>query len=138
MSTPIVTREVELDATTEEVWEAITDDDERATWFGGATEFELEPGGEGFATDPDGQRRAVRVDEVEPGRRLSFDWWPEGEDDTASRVELEVIPLEDGSRLRVTETFPATTPVMTVQAAAAAGPMSLLDLELRFLCRARV
>lgn len=96
-----VTRDVELPAGADEVWEALTDDDRRAEWFGGDTEVDVRPGGRGFVTDDDGGRRDVLVHEVEPGRRLSLDWWTD--DEVPSHVEFVIEPTESGSRLTVTE-----------------------------------
>ena len=96
-----VTRDVELDADADEVWEALTEDERRAGWFGGETELEVTPGGRGFVTDDDGTRRDVLVHDVEPGRRLSFDWWTEAE--VPSHVEFVIVPTETGTRLTVTE-----------------------------------
>ena len=96
-----VTRELEVPVGTDEVWEALVEDDRRAEWFGGDTELDARPGGRGFVTDEDGTRRDVLVHEVEPGRRLSFDWWTE--DEVPSHVEFVVVPAESGSRLVVTE-----------------------------------
>ena len=96
-----VTRDVELPADADEVWEALTEDERRAAWFGGDTELEVTPGGRGYVTDDDGTRRDVLVHDVEPGRRLSFDWWTDTE--VPTHVEFVIVPTESGSRLTVTE-----------------------------------
>ena len=121
-----VTRSVDLDVAPEDVWEAIVDDDARSAWLGGETRLDPVPGGEGYATTDDGEHRRVRVDAVEPGRRLSFHWWADDGDDL-SVVELVVIPRPGGSTLTVTETMPVMR--------ASVGER-LLDLELYFLLRA--
>ena len=100
-SDPVVTKDIDLDADTEEVWTALTDDDERRLWMGGDTEFDVRPGGRGHITDDDGTRRDVLVHEVEVGRRLTLDWWTD--DGVPSHVEFVVVPTERGSRLTVTE-----------------------------------
>lgn len=96
-----VTRDVELPAGADEVWETLTEDSRRAAWFGGDTELDVRPGGRGFVTDDDGTRRDLLVHEVEPGRRLSFDWWTESE--VPSHVEFVIEPAESGTRVIVTE-----------------------------------
>ena len=121
-----VTRSVDLDVAPEEVWEAIVDDDARGCWLGGQTQLDPVPGGEGYATTEDGAHRWVRVDEVDPGRRLSFRWWAD-DDDAMSVVELVVVPRPGGSTLTVTETMPV---------ARASIGARIVDLELFFLLRA--
>ena len=127
---PEVTRSVDLDAAPEEVWDAIVDDDARASWLGGETQLDPVPGGDGYATTEDGERRRLHVDEVEAGRRLTFRWWPDAGGE-ASSVELVVLPRPGGSTLTVTERLP-------VARASAAAPFvsgRLLDLELSLLLR---
>ena len=127
-----VVRSVDLDAAPDEVWEAIVDDEARSSWLGGETRLDPVPGGGGYATTEDGERRQVRVDEVDAGRRLSFRWWPEGGGE-ASTVELVVLPRSGGSTLTVTETLP----VVRASASASVALVSsrLLDLELSLLLR---
>lgn len=105
-----VRRSVEVDADPEVVWELVVDDDERSTWFGGESELEIAPGGAGRFTDPDGTRREAVVDDVRPGRRLTWTWWPEtgepaGEPPVdATTVTIDLSPRPGGSRITVTET----------------------------------
>ena len=96
-----VSRHVDLEAQVDEVWEALVGDEERGRWMGGDTELSAEPGGRGFIVDDDGRRREVLVEQVEPGRRLSFDWWTE--DDAPSHVEFVLVPIPTGTRLTVIE-----------------------------------
>lgn len=96
-----VRREIELDVGVDDVWRALVDDDERRRWMGGDTVVDVQPGGRGHITGDDGVRREVLIDEVEPGRRLSFDWW--NDDEVPSRVEFVISPTEQGVRLTVTE-----------------------------------
>jgi uncharacterized protein YndB with AHSA1/START domain len=133
--TTSVTREVDVEASPDELWHAITDDDERAAWWGGDTALDLRPGGTGHATDPDGTVRRIRVDEVEPGRRLTYRWWTT--DDDASAVELVVAPQPNGSRLTVIETRPTCSVRPRASSTSSLGGR-VLDLELLLLCRTRV
>ena len=50
----------------------------------------------------------MHVRSVEPGERVTFEWWTDDDATDRSHVELEVV--RDGSRtaLRVTETFART------------------------------
>lgn len=106
-------RTQDFDVPAEELWEAVTDP-EQMGWLGDEISLDVRPGGTGRITD-DGEIREIRVDTVDdPGHRLSFRWWPEGDEDMASRVDLIVVPRPPGSRLVVRETLPV--PV------AAAGP----------------
>ena len=54
-----VTRSVDLDASVEDVWQAVADPAERAEWL----------------DDEDARSRHVRVDESAPGERLVWTWW---------------------------------------------------------------
>jgi len=74
---------VVIDASPEEVWDAIVDDDTRAEWL-----------------EDD---RPIDIETVEEGRRLVW-WW--GGDDGFSRVEVELVPAVSGTRVVVTESFP--------------------------------
>jgi uncharacterized protein YndB with AHSA1/START domain len=77
-----ITREVELDAPADEVWELLTDPDELAAWVGDEV-------------------RAARFDDPDEGaRRIGWTWSPDGED---SRVEIAVVPDGDRSIVRVVE-----------------------------------
>jgi uncharacterized protein YndB with AHSA1/START domain len=128
---PTVTREIELDAPPEEVWPLLADDDERATWLGDG-ELDLSPGGHGHVDEPDGSRREVRVAEVEPERRLRFDWWTT--DDDRSRVEIVLVPTGAGTRFVVTETRCSLGHSPTLRADRTFAARAL-ELELAVLCR---
>lgn len=123
--------EVELDA--DEVWELLVDDAERAGWFGGETSLEPVPGGTGTFTDPDGTRRGAVVDDVEPGRRLAWTWWPE-EGGAASQVRIDLSPVPGGTRIAVTERPLAAAQASVSTPATATG--TLVELEHRCLLRA--
>lgn len=101
-----VVREVELPAGTEQVWEALTDPDQVAGWFGAEVTWELRRGAPARFTGDDGRVRHGEVDEVEPGRRLAYRWWPLDGDGrgpaSAVRYELEAVP--GGTRLVISET----------------------------------
>jgi uncharacterized protein YndB with AHSA1/START domain len=106
-----VERTVDLPATTDDVWEEVVAGD----WLGDDVEIDPRPGG------------ALRVDEkvgivehADAPRRLSF-WWTEPSGDgSPSRVDLELLPLDAGTRLRVRE----SRPELDIRAAAR-GPVAL-------------
>lgn len=103
-------RHIVLPTTEDELWEALTDPEALAGWFGAEVEWDLRPGGRATFLHADGTRRNGEVDVVDPGRQLSFRWWPaeeaggEGEEDgRPSRVTYTLHPDEGGTRLTVTE-----------------------------------
>ena len=82
-----VRREVQIEATPEEVWEALATEEGRDRW--------LEP-------DPD---RELHVEVAEEPRRMVW-WWWRG-DDEATRVEVLVVAAPIGSRVIVVESQPS-------------------------------
>ena len=133
-----VTRSVDIAAGADAVWSAVADPDLRATWL----------------DDPDALSRALRVDEVDAGRRLVWTWWHDGPGEAggdgpgASTVEIALRPLDGGgTRVVVTETLAAPAPAVVpapmapkasaAVAARAAGRSAwdrrLLGLELLFV-----
>ena len=93
---PWVERETLVEATPEEVWEALTDEDRLAEWFANDVELEAEPGGEGTFRWDNGEVRRAVVEEVVPLERFTFTW-----DDSRVEIELEEIPA--GTRVTVVE-----------------------------------
>ena len=120
-----ITRSVELEAGVDDVWQAVTTPELLSGWLEGDVDVDVRPGGDGVLVEPGGAVRRMRVDEVEPPRRLALQWWPEEGSEPASTVQLDLQPTPGGTRLVVTETRLAPT---TVAASAAAGRW-----DLRFL-----
>jgi uncharacterized protein YndB with AHSA1/START domain len=79
-------REVEVEASPEEVWEALVTERGREAWL----------------QEPD---REVYVEVVEAPSRLV--WWWAGEDEPATRVEFEIVSVPAGTRVVVTESEPS-------------------------------
>jgi len=105
-----VAREVTVPAPPDEVWPAVTESDELSSWFGARVELEPEPGGRGVFRWPDGVERHAVVEAVDPERRLAFRWLPfqrTADGDVvavpATRVEILLDPVPDGTRVRVIE-----------------------------------
>jgi uncharacterized protein YndB with AHSA1/START domain len=95
----MLTREITFPVDADRLWEALADP---SSWLGADVEWDLRPGG--AATFRGGEEdRAGRVDEVQPGRHLSFHWWPEAEQADESTVTWDLEPTEDGTRLTITE-----------------------------------
>ena len=101
-----VTKEVELPASPDEVWEQVADSDRLGEWLEADVELDPRPGGSGSFRFADGEVRRAMVRDVEPGRRLAFTWWPlTGEDvGRSTSVTITIEPSDVGSRLRLVET----------------------------------
>ena len=90
-----VERELVVPEAPEEVWRSLSEPE----WLGERAAIELRPAGEVRAGG-----RTGFVEEADPPRRLVF-WWS-APDEEASRVELELDEVEEGTRVRVTESRP--------------------------------
>jgi uncharacterized protein YndB with AHSA1/START domain len=122
-----VEREAVLDAPTDEVWEALTDERLLGEWLADEVELEPEPGGRANFRFADGTEKEGTVLRVEEERELAFTWARPGEPET--EVELTLVPLVSGTRLVVVERAGAPTP--TALAGAAWAPrLSALQLAL--------
>lgn len=95
-TTPQVTREVDIDAPVEQVWEALATDVGRERWL---------------EDDPD---RVLIVEHSDPPRRVAWWWWSDGE--PARHVDIRIRTVSGGSRVTVTETAPAAFPLATMAA----------------------
>ncbi len=96
----VVERSVELDASTDEVWDALTDPHRLSAWVGGAVvELDLRPGGRGTVRHTDGATRRLTVESVEASSRLVLRWWPfEGGDGDDGGIEGHP-PVGSGTRV---------------------------------------
>jgi uncharacterized protein YndB with AHSA1/START domain len=114
---PWVERETLVEASPEEVWEALTDEDRLEEWL--APDVELDPyeGGEIAVRDGDDQRTGT-VETMEEGERFAFTWSRPGEGE--SFVEFTIEALPGGSRVTVIE-----TPTYSAATNTAAGPTAL-------------
>lgn len=103
----VIERQLVVPVPATRLWEALTEPDLLADWFGAAVTWELRPDAPARFDDHDGTQRRGRVTEVLPGRRLAFRWWEAGDngDDDAdvSEVVYRLDPDGDGTRLVVTE-----------------------------------
>ena len=103
----VVERSADFAAPPEAVWDAVTDPDLLAEWFG-PFEFDLSPGGAITTTDPGETETIGVVERVEPPRRIGFVWVAPGTDSPSS-VEIVIDDDEDGgSILRTREVRLAT------------------------------
>jgi uncharacterized protein YndB with AHSA1/START domain len=88
-------REIEIEATPEEVWEALSTEEGREAWLEDAPEREL------------------LVETAEEPYRLVWWWWTE--DAPATRVEVLVVAAPAGARVVVVESDPSF-PLAALQA----------------------
>jgi uncharacterized protein YndB with AHSA1/START domain len=104
-----ILREIVLPSPPDEVWEALTNSDQLSAWFGGPVELESRRGGSVRFTSADGTERRGVVEAFEPERSLAFRWRAIRADAGAldigpgSRVEFDLEPVSEGTRLRVLE-----------------------------------
>lgn len=100
MNERVVEKLVDFEVDVDRVWEAITDPNELARWFGDEAEVDLRPGGDVFMTWENHGRYAIRVEEVDAPTRLVWSWVHEPgvafEDAPATRVEWTLHPAADG------------------------------------------
>lgn len=89
-----VRREVEIDASPEEVWEAIATEEGRERWL-----------------EDDPERELTVESDTAPGRVVW--WWRSDPADPPRRVEVEVVAVPAGARVIVTETAPLSVPYPT-------------------------
>lgn len=80
-----VSRDIEIEAEPEDVWEALIDEDRRAAWL----------------DEPD---REIWIEEACEPERLVWRWSEGAEPPT--RVEIAIEPCPGGSRVVVTESLP--------------------------------
>jgi uncharacterized protein YndB with AHSA1/START domain len=121
-----VTRSVEVEADTGDVWSTLSDPELRAQWL----------------DDDDARSRELRLDEVDDGRRLVWTWWRPDDEPGASTVEIVLAPTAGGTRVTVTETL-ASARIDRARAPVRSGPATLragdrwaarlLGLELLFV-----
>lgn len=95
-----VRREVELDASAAEVWEALVDERLLSEWLAEEVELDPVPGAPARFRDGDTEREGM-VLSVEAEHRLAFTWSRPGE--APSEVELTVDAVADRTRLVVVE-----------------------------------
>ena len=112
-----VTRTIDTELTADELWSLIAEGDRWPEWMVDEAEVAVEPGAAGRVAEG-GVERDVAIREVAPGHHVSFEWWPSGEPELASAVDLHVLPAVHGSVLHVVESFPSVS--ASAQASAAA------------------
>ena len=74
----MIHKEIFLPVPREEVWEALTDPEHLEDWFANTVEVDLRPGGGASFRWGNGEERQATFTEVDPERRLAFDWDDDG------------------------------------------------------------
>ena len=115
-----VEREVLLPVPVEEAWEAVTEPAELEEWLADEVEIDLEEGGAARFRWDDGTERTGTVELVAEPVRLAFRW-DDGGEQGESFVELTLIPVDEGTRVRVVETGPMAMAGRLPALAATAG-----------------
>jgi uncharacterized protein YndB with AHSA1/START domain len=100
-SAPWVERETLVEATPEQVWAALTDEDRLEEWMAPEVELDSIEGGEIAVRDGDDERLGT-VETIEEKERFAFTWSRPGEGE--SFVEFTLEPLPAGTRVTVVET----------------------------------
>jgi uncharacterized protein YndB with AHSA1/START domain len=106
-----VEREAVLEASSSEVWEALTDERLLGEWLAQEAELDPVPGGRASFRFADGEEREGTVLEIEEERLLAFSWARPGE--SGSVVELSLEPAVGGTRLLVVERGPLVAAPIT-------------------------
>lgn len=94
-----IERELLIDASPEDIWEAITGEG----WLADEVTLDLTPGGDAEFRTRD-EVKSGWVEDVHAPDRLAFWWAVDGE--PATRVEITLRPDDELTRLRVVETRP--------------------------------
>jgi uncharacterized protein YndB with AHSA1/START domain len=102
-----ISREVDIDAPPDVVWQILTEARHLAGWFSDEAEIDLRPGGAMLLTWHGHGTYRARVERVEPPHTFAFRWvLREGAEPTRGSSTLVVMTLtrvEAGTRLRVIE-----------------------------------
>ena len=91
-----VRREIEIEATPEEVWEALATEEGREAWLDEEAD------------------RTLHVEREDPPHRIVWWWWRV--DEPATRVEVLVVAAPAGARVVVVESGESAVPLPSLQA----------------------
>ena len=94
--TDTVHRELDLPCSPSEAWGHVID----PSWLGDDGELPTTPGSDGWISDGDGVHYLI-VEEVDGENRLVYRWATFA--DEPSRVEIELTPTPEGTRISISE-----------------------------------
>jgi uncharacterized protein YndB with AHSA1/START domain len=114
----MIHKEIVLPAAREEVWDALTDPDRLEDWFANSVDLDLRPGGGASFRWDNGEERHATFTEVDPARRLAFEWNDEDGSGEPGEVAFTLDDDADGTRLTVVETTPSWSTALELQASA--------------------
>ena len=95
---PQVERDIEIEKSPGDVWSYLIEDDLISTWMGGEVEFQPRVGG-AIEMGP----IWGTIEELDAPHRIQWSW--RTDDGLPSLVEIELEPIESGTRLTVRETL---------------------------------
>lgn len=107
-----IEREVTFPAPPNEVWAAITQAERLEEWFANDVELDPREGGEGVFRWANGEERHAIVRELEEERRIVLDW------DDAGSTTIELVEVDEGTRVHVLETAPNFATALELRACA--------------------
>ncbi len=103
MTERVIEKQVEFTAPLARVWRALTDSGEIGSWFSDSADFEPVEGYDGSVTWHDHGTFALRVEIVDPPKKLAWRWSHESgvpiDADVATLVEWTLTEREDGGTL---------------------------------------
>jgi uncharacterized protein YndB with AHSA1/START domain len=134
-----VERAVTLPTDLADAWDLLTCPEDQSGWLGAEVDLEPRPGAAGVVVDHDGTRRRLVVDRVDDQRSLTWRWWVDGDEASASEVQVRLAPTLDGTLVTVTErqlapagaraSASASAPAQAAARAGGAWTLRLLHLE---------
>lgn len=98
---PSIERSADIDAPAEEVWEHLVDGAMASLWMGGEMEIVPRHGGRVGLDRGDGDPVFGMVEEIDPGRSITWTWRTRDREPTQVTISLE--PGETGTRVTVIE-----------------------------------
>lgn len=113
-----IVREMVLPAPPQRVWRALTQADQLSKWFGTGASVDLRVGGRiSFEWEQFADQAPGEIEEIDEPRRFVFRWHPFGhmkdvqvDPSLRTRVEFDLEPHDEGTKIRVRETGFASLP----------------------------
>lgn len=100
----LATVHLDIDASPERVWHAITTDEGLAGWMGdGATLADAPRGDLAMPDVTTGRPRRGRVQHIDTARHLTYEWWPEDAPEVVTSVSINLEEVDAGTRVTVIE-----------------------------------